>query len=133
VDLEDSPFIDHTPLDSIRTKILRYRANAKYIHEPHKQDLLFHGIVDLTPSSSTKLREVIDDDEINILTSKLMKGEINKEHIHELKEFAFGVLHNKDNSQNLEKILKVAKLALVDLNDDDCQSKKQILKMMKHW
>ncbi|KAG0189252.1 hypothetical protein DFQ28_003665 [Apophysomyces sp. BC1034] len=55
----DNPFVDVTPAERVRSKILEYRLGDNHIETLHKQDLLFYGIIDLISSSSTAAFSII--------------------------------------------------------------------------
>ncbi|KAG2231367.1 hypothetical protein INT48_007492 [Thamnidium elegans] len=63
--LNDNPFLDHTPTERVRSKIINFRIHADHVVEIHKQDLLSYGLIDLVPSSSTKLRATIEEPDLN--------------------------------------------------------------------
>ncbi|ORZ02306.1 hypothetical protein BCR43DRAFT_4774 [Syncephalastrum racemosum] len=52
----NNPFTDDSTLDRARFSILKFRAEAAYVSGVHKQDLLYYGIIDLTPSTASKFR-----------------------------------------------------------------------------
>ncbi|CAO3642975.1 unnamed protein product [Mucor fragilis] len=71
--LSDDPFADKSPEERVCSKIISFRARAD-ANDTHKQDLLSYGILDFISSSATKLKDVVDlEDMIDIVRrSKLI-------------------------------------------------------------
>ncbi|CEG66371.1 hypothetical protein RMATCC62417_02964 [Rhizopus microsporus] len=112
----DNPFLDHTTEERVRSKIMNFKIQTDHVAEIHKQDLLYYGIIDLVPSSSTKLRAIIEESDLNEIIDQSFAAEI------------FGPANNLSE---LKVAIKEAKKIIRNNKDHTSKWKKRAIKLMK--
>ncbi|CDH56172.1 predicted protein [Lichtheimia corymbifera JMRC:FSU:9682] len=133
VDNED-PFNDHTPSERARTSILKYRAGAQHVSEIHKQDLLYYGIVDLTPSSTSKFRDHMAEEYIHEIISLARGCHTRKSTLpNDVKDYAATIMDTVVDLPSYRIAIKESKQALKEANDGDSKWKRSVIRLMKHY
>ncbi|RCH98063.1 hypothetical protein CU097_014706 [Rhizopus azygosporus] len=135
----DNPFLDHTAEERVRSKIMNFKIQTDHVAEIHKQDLLYYGIIDLVPSSSTKLRAIIEESDLNEIIDQVKKNTRTGRAAQgpdgatyqDVKSFAVEIFGPANNLSELKAAIKEAKKIIRNNKDHTSKWKKRAIKLMK--
>ncbi|CDH54475.1 predicted protein [Lichtheimia corymbifera JMRC:FSU:9682] len=135
-ELQDS-FDDLTVEDRVRSLISKYRNEANHVPTLHKQDLLFYGIIDLVPSSSTSVCDIISEADLKevirhtVHQSPHGRNGPNYIHVSQVKDYSSAIMESVNDHTMLRQALKTARQHLRS-TQDRAKWKRDTIKLMKH-
>ncbi|CEP07398.1 hypothetical protein [Parasitella parasitica] len=129
-------FPDNTAEDRIRTMMVLYKHNTDPVVEIHKQDLFYYGIIDLIPSSSTKIKDVVSDmdlAEIIGLTNKIVSRgrtfyNTDGAPYQDVKNFVAHILGQTQNDRERRYAIKEARSEIRQNRDETSKWEKTTIK-----